>query len=73
MKGLITLASVLLSVLAGLPCLLIASVGTVGILADASYSENLRFAAPYLAIATLILVPSVSWIRALLREFREEQ
>jgi len=39
----------------------------MGSLADVSYSENLKFAIPFLAVAALILLPTASWIIGIIR------
>lgn len=67
MKDFATVAMVLLSVVVGLPCLCLGVAGVMGSLADVSYAENVKLAAPYLAGAVLPAMITIGRIRALRR------
>lgn len=61
MKGFVSLAAVVLSVLVGFPCAVLGVAGLLGILADVSHAENVRFGWFFLAAAGLIWGLSALW------------
>lgn len=72
MRDFLTLALVMLTVFIGLPCLALGAAGLLGSLADASYSDNVHFAFPYLVVAITILVPATLWISARIAQRYQE-
>ena len=67
MKDFVTLACIMLSVIVGLPSLLLGMAGVAGGLADVSYWENVQFGIPLLVAGVSILAASGYWIWRQLR------
>lgn len=60
-KDFVSLACLILSILIGLPCAALGMAGLAGFVADAEYAVSIRFALPYLAVSSIVLLPSTVW------------